>query len=390
MNKNLKKVIAIALLFGTISAVAPVTQSNLLTTKAYAADNSTDTLSSLKLEKTGGSDIQLYSDDDYDDDNEVDDSDVSKGDTYYAKTSGSKVKIEADGPDDKYVRVFKGTSSSTKGKELGDSISLDSGTNKLTVRVYSSEPDDDVKYSEDDDVIGTYTIKVKCTSSSSDDEDDADSYDDIYLDKLSVNGESISLSDSKVTYTYSVDNDVTQATIKAVPPDEDDDTYSVTIDGNDVNSDDNFKKTLDLNVGENEFKIKLKNDNDEEREYTLKITRASAESTAATSVNTASSLPSTATPVQNDAAVAANIKIGWIQANGGWQYYDSLGQPVKNQWFLDKNYGKWYYLGIDGVMASNCWLLTGGKYYYVGSDGAMLTNTTIGKYKVGSDGAWIQ
>lgn len=391
MNKNLKRVIALVLAIGGVLAAAPATHLNLLTTKAYAADNSTEDFTSLTLEKTGGSEIQLYDDNDYDDDNEVDNDEVTKGDTYYAKTSASKVKVEADGPDDNYVRVFKGTSSSTKGKELGDSISLSSGTTKLIVRIYSSEPDDDVKYSDDDDVIGTYTINVKSTSSSYDDEEDADSYDDIYLDKLSVNGESISLSDSKTTYTYSVANDVTEAIIKAVPPDEDDDSYSVAIDGDNVDSDDKFKNTMDLSVGENEFKIKLENDDeDEEREYTLKITRASEESTtAATAINTATSQPSTATQVQTQATTMA-IKTGWVQVSGGWQCNDTLGQPLKNQWFLDRNYGKWYYLGADGIMAANSWILTGGKYYYVGSDGAMVTNTTINKYKVGSDGAWVR
>lgn len=409
MNKNLKRIIAVVLAFGTISIATPATHLNLLTTRVYAADNSANTFSSLNLEKISGSDLQLYESDDYSSDNKVDADAVTEGDTYYAKTSSSRVKLEADGPDSQYVRVFKGTSSSTKGKELGDSISLSSGTNKLIVRIYSSVPDDNVEYSDDSNVIATYTIKVKCTASD-DEEDNADSYDDIYLDKLYINGESVSLSDSKVTYTYSVANDATTASIKAVPPDEDDNTYSVTIDGTDVNSDDNFKHTVDLSGGDNEFTIKLTDDNDEERDYTVKITRADSESyITGTTINTATSQPNTATNVttsqtgsitnttqsntanqlQTQPGVAA-VKIGWVQANGGWEFLDSTGNPLKNAWYLDRNYGEWYYLGSDGMMYINSWILTGDKYYYVGSDGAMVTNTIIGKYKVGSDGAWIQ
>ncbi|AGF58531.1 hypothetical protein B0P06_003152 [Clostridium saccharoperbutylacetonicum] len=398
MNKNLKRIIALVLAIGAFSVSTPATRLNLLTTKVYAADNSTDTLSSLRLEKSSGSDIQLYSDSDYESDNKVDDNDVTKGDTYYAKTSTSKVKIEADGPDEKYVRVFKGTSGSTKGKELGDNISLSSDTTKLIVRIYSSEPDDDVRYGDDDNVIGTYTIKVECTSTStSDDEDNSDSYDDIYLDKLSVNGDSISLSDSKTTYTYSVDNDVTEATIKAVPPDEDDDTYSVTIDGSDVNSDDKFKKTVDLSEGENEFKIKLEDDSDNEREYTLKITRESGKSAVAATNDSDSSKPNGITnpqagpaPLDQKKSNDVATKIGWVQVNGGWQFYDSTGNLLKKTWYFDRGYGKWYFLGTDGMMSVNSWILTEGKYYYVGTDGAMATNTMIGQYKVGTDGAWIQ
>lgn len=409
MNKNLKRIIAVVLAVGAFSITTPTTHSNLLTTIAYAADNSANTFSSLNLEKTSGSDLQLYESDDYSSDNKVDADAVTEGDTYYAKTSASRVKLEADGPDSQYVRVFKGTSSSTKGKELGDSISLSEGTNKLIVRIYSSAPDDNVEYSDDDNVIATYTIKVKCTASD-DEEDNADSYDDIYLDKLSINGESISLSDSMVTYTYSVANDATTASIKAVPPDEDDDTYSVNIDGTDVNSDDNFKHTVDLSDGDNEFTIKLTDDNDEERDYTVKITRADSElDTTGIVINTATSQPNTATNIttsqtgsiantsQSNTATqlqtqpAANaVKIGWAQANGGWEFFDSTGNLLKNSWYFDRNYGEWYYLGTDGMMSINSWILTGGKYYYVGHDGAMVTNTVIGKYKVGSDGAWIQ
>ena len=67
MNKNIKRIIALALAFGTISAVAPTT--SLFTTKAYAADaeNDDDELSSLELETGSGTNIKLYEDDDYDD-----------------------------------------------------------------------------------------------------------------------------------------------------------------------------------------------------------------------------------------------------------------------------------------------------------------------------------
>ena len=94
MNKNVKRIVAIALVIGTVSAVAPATNVNLLTTKAYASTtNDTDTLDSLKLETSSGSTIKLYSDSGYASGNKVDSSDVSDGDTYYAKTSSSTVNI---------------------------------------------------------------------------------------------------------------------------------------------------------------------------------------------------------------------------------------------------------------------------------------------------------
>ncbi|WP_017212043.1 N-acetylmuramoyl-L-alanine amidase family protein [Clostridium beijerinckii] len=423
MNKNLKKIVAIALAIGTISAVAPATNINFLTTKAYASsdDDSNDEteLESLQLLTESGSKIKLYTDSSYDSDDKVDADEVEDNEKYFAKTSSDTINIDIDGPSSKYVRVFKGTSDSTKGKKISSDISLDKdSTTTLTVRVYDEEPDDDVRY-EDDDYSSEYTIKVKCTadSSDSDDEDSDDSsddYDDIYLDRLSVDGQSISLSKSKVEYTYNVSSDTDEVTIKATPEDED---YDVTIDGDSVDDDDKYKSDVDLKKGENKIKIELE-DGDDERVYTLIINRGGTSSTTGSTTNTASGSPSSATDV------SATVTNKWVQVGGNWQYKDATGNTVKNTWVQNYfvqadgnmatgwlNYsGKWYYLGSDGArktgwqQAGGKWYyldsegamqtgwvrdLGSGKYYYLNSDGSMAYNTMIGKYKLGSDGAWI-
>ena len=90
----------------------------------------------------------------------------------------------------------------------------------------------------------------------------------------------------------------------------------------------------------------------------MTITRGGTSTTNSTSDQTATTTP-----------VATTVKLNqWVQINGGWQYNDSLGNPVKNQWFLDRNLGKWYYLGVDGFMASNT-IING---YRVGADGACI------------------
>ncbi|NOW06533.1 N-acetylmuramoyl-L-alanine amidase family protein [Clostridium beijerinckii] len=422
MNKNLKKIVAIALAIGTISAVAPATNINFLTTKAYASsdDDSNDEteLESLQLLTESGSKIKLYESSSYDSDDKVDEDDVEPDGKYYAKTSADTISIDIDGPSSKYVRVFKGTSDSTKGKKISSDISLDKdSTTTLTVRVYDEEPDDDVRYK--DDYSSQYTIKVKCTadSSDSDDEDSDDSsddYDDIYLDRLSVDGQTISLSKSKVEYTYNVSSDTDEVTIKATP---DEDDYDVTIDGDSVDDDDKYKSDVDLKKGENKIKIKLE-DGDDERVYTLIINRGGTSSTTGSTTNTASGSPSSATDV------SATVRNKWVQVGGNWQYKDAAGNTVKNTWVQNYfvqadgnmatnwlNYGgswyylgsdgakktgwqsvggKWYYLDTQGVMQTG-WMLdrNSGKYYYLNSDGSMAYNTMIGKYKLGSDGAWI-
>lgn len=390
MNKNIKRIIALALVFGTFSAIAPANNLNLLVTKAYATDdeNTDETLGSLKLLTSGNSTIRLYSDDSYDSDEKVDSDEVVDDGKYYAKTSSKTINIDTEGPSTKYIKVFKGTSSSTKGKSITSDISLSSGTNTLVVRVYSLKPDTDIRYDDDNDVVSEYTLKVKYTGSdSTTTEDSADDYDEIYLDKLSVDYESISLSESKVVYTYNVASNIDKVTIKAVPEDDD---YTVRVNGTKVYEDESYKTTVSLSTGINEISVKVEDeDNDDERIYTLKITKGNTSSTT------------------NESASINKIN-KWVQENGGWKYYDAVGNMLRNTWFYDRNYGKtyylqsdgslsllwksingrWYYFGNDGGMKTG-WIIDNGKYYYLYSDGSMAANTTIGFYRLGYDGAWI-
>lgn len=414
MNKNIKKIIAMALVIGTISAVAPANNLNLFTTKVYASDtNDESLLESLELNDDDGHTIRLYEDNDYED--KVDEDDVEEDETYYAKTSANSVSIDISGPDDKFVRVFKGTSDSAKGKEVGDDIELsdDSVVTTLVIKVYGKDTDDDTVRNNDDDddkydLQSTYKIKVKHIEE--EDTSDGD-YDDIYLERLSVDGHMINLSESKTKYTYNVNSDVDEVTVRATPEDDD---YDVTIDGEDVDSGDSYKTTVDLDKGENDIKIEIEDDGDK-RVYNLVINRGS---TSSTSSNTTSE--SGAKDTKTNAPI---VKNNWVQVNGKWQYKDAAGNTVKNSWvqnyfvqadgnmatgWLNYN-GKWYYLGVDGARKTGWQQVNGkwyyldtqgamktgwmkdmnGKYYYLNSDGSMAYNTKIGVYKLGADGAWI-
>lgn len=515
MKKNMIKIVSIALALGIVSAAAPATNINVLTTKAFAAnDNDDDYLDRLELNDEDGNNIKLYSDSDYD--SKVNASDVEEGETYYAKTSSDTVSIDIDGPDEKYVRVFNGTSSSSKGKEVGEDVDLsdDSSTTTLTIKVYGKEPDDDMRYKDNDDynVLSTYRIKVENANYNQNKDND-----NIYLERLSVNNNKVQLSKSELTYTYNVASDVKRVTIKATPEDDD---YDVTIDNKNVQSADNYKKEVDLDEGTNEFEIELE-DGDKDRVYTLIINRGNPSSNGTSSqdtaepehqdsiyldklsidgrlfslsqsqVNYSSNVPSDVNKVtikaepekdfytvkvngdevfddDDDYKTTVNLKDGenkikvdvknensgeervytltvirgsvtstqnnttggetnankWVQVNGAWKYNDASGNSVRNTWvgnyyLLDSgnmatgwlNYnGSWYYLGSDGARKTGWQLVDGswyyldsqgkiqtgwikdsnGKYYYLNSNGAMAYNTTVGGYKLGYDGAWIQ
>ena len=417
MNRNLKKIIAVSLIIGAFNSITPATNFSFITTKAYAASGD---LTSIKLKTSSGNTIKTYSDSDYKSKNEVDDNEINDDGTYYAKTSSDKIKISTSGVSSSYVRIFKGKNSSTKGVKASSTIDLSSSsTTTLIIRTYSEDPGT-IKYS-DDSFVSEYTIKVKYTGSSSDSEEEENG--DVYLKTLTLSDGSLSFSKSTSNYNVSVADSVSEVKITAKPDCDTDeyDDYEVTIDGSIVDEDDKFKKSVSLSKGKNEIKITVEDDNDEKRTYTLNINRGGTTTTNTNTGNNSSNNGSTDT---------TTVKVNqWIQVNGGWQYNDSSGNSVKNSWFIDRNYGKeyylqsngymatswlnysgsWYYLGSDGAKktgwqsVSGTWYYldsqgkmqtgwikdTTGKYYYLNSNGSMASNTTVGGYKLGANGAWI-
>ncbi|MFT8352368.1 cadherin-like beta sandwich domain-containing protein [Clostridium saccharoperbutylacetonicum] len=405
MNRNLKKIIALALVVSGFNAIIPATNLNTTIIKAYAA---TGDLTSIKLKTSGGTIIKTYSDDDYKSKNEVDSGEMEDKEIYYAKTSAQKIKISTAGVDSNYVRIFKGKSSSTKGVKISSAIDLSSeSTTTLIIRTYSKDPGT-IKYS-DDSYVSQYTIKVKYTGSSSDTKEENG---DVYLKSINLSDGSISFSKSTSSYDVKVDESTSKITITAKPDCDSDeyDDYEVTIDGTIVDRDDKFKKIASLDKGKNKIEITVEDDNSEKRTYILNITRGQD-----TTTNTGSN---------NGATSGSNIKANqWVMVNGKWQYNDSSGNTIKNNWIgnyylqSDGNMatgwlyyaGKWYYLGDDGAKKTR-WQLVGGKWYYLDSDGKMQTgwikdvdgryyflyttgamayNTIIDGYKVGASGAWI-
>ena len=155
MNKNIKRTIAIALAVGAFSAVGPTKDFSIFTTEAHASSSAADELTDLQLETSSGSNLDLYKDSSYDDELS-DDPDV--GETYYAKTSASKVVLNIDGADEENVRIFKGSTE----YEVGDDISISSDTTtELKVRVYEDAYDEGTDYSRSD--YNQYKIEVENT-----------------------------------------------------------------------------------------------------------------------------------------------------------------------------------------------------------------------------------
>lgn len=432
MNKNVKRIVAMALAVGTVSAAVPATNANLLTTKAYASIGDVE----LNVEDEDGDSIDFYDSDDYED--EVDGADIDDGETYYVETSSDEITFDLDGADggDSYVRIFEeDADSDDDGSTNGSTFSIDDDQTFL-IRVYDDDEDEDdvgdATYGNDDSLeCEEYTVEVEYTGDD-DDDDDSNDYDEFdSLDLLDEDGDSIQLYEDD-DYDYEVDSDDVEEG-ETYYAETSSDTVSFDIDG-DVDDEyiKVFKSTSDSSKGldiddeisvssdkiltvriyeeEPDDDITYEDDEDVIGEYTidLEYTGDGGDDTedsvsASTGTNNASATPNTAT---NVSSVKANQ---WVQVNGIWQYNDAMGSPIKNSWFYDRSYGKnyflqadgsmatgwlnyngkWYYMGMDGDMKTG-WQLINGSWYYLDSQGVMAYSTTIDGYKLGANGAWVK
>ena len=397
MNKKLKKTIAITLIVGAFTVIAPVTNINLMTTKAYA--DTSDGVTSLNVKSSSGSSLAIYDDNDYESNHKVSDDEIKDDQTYYAKTSSNSIKISISGVNSDYVRVFDGTSSTTKGERVGSTISL-SETTTVVVRVYSTNPGS-VKYNNKTNMISEYRIKVKYTGSNDDGEQS-----NVYLESIFLSSGDISFLKKTYTYDVNVAEHIDEVTIGARPDcnSSEYDDYKVRIAGTKVDQDDKFKDTVSLNKGKNSIEITVEDDRDNMKTYMLNITRGSSFTTTSSTLVTGTV---TNEPTSNETKVAVDNNGKWININGVWKYNDSIGNAVKNSWVQNYyvqddgsmatgwlNYDRnWYYLGIDGSKKTG-WQLVNGLWYYLDSvEGKMKTgwikDIDEKYYFLNNDGAWV-
>ena len=101
----------------------------------------------------------------------------------------------------------------------------------------------------------------------------------------------------------------------------------------------------------------------------------------------------------------------WVSDAGKWYFVDAAGAK-KTSWYKN-DAGVWYLLGTDGAMLTGwqqdggAWyylnpvntsgaMVTGwfqdttGTWYYADGNGKMLSNTTVGGYTLGANGAWVK
>lgn len=369
----------------------------------------------------------------------------------YLDESISSITIKAEPEDEDYTVTINGDvvddDYNYKAK-----VNLIKGTNYIPIKL----KDDDGDYS-------TYNLYVHRGSDSDSDVKVGkvdNKQDDIYLDNLIIEDYSRGLNfKKKVTYyEVNLDNTWDSVILKTEPEDDD---YTVQINGDRAYESSNYRKRVYLNEGRNEIEIKV-DDREEgdsykdydKRTYTLVINREASNSDANSNSseeidddknlqedtsadnnkdieeNNESDNSEAANNEKNNNTNISTQKINqWIKNEyGQWMYNDSLGNPIKNQWILDKNTnkwyklneqgvmctgfqyennktyylnedgsmqigwknigGNWYYFKNDGNMVSNQWFQdSNGKWYYFYAGGVMAANIRVGNYIIGADGA---
>ncbi|WP_160683764.1 cadherin-like beta sandwich domain-containing protein [Clostridium sp. C2-6-12] len=488
MHKSIKRVIACTLAIASISAVAPIKSMDLMITKAYASDSSKAYLSDIDVNHGSLS--------------------FSKTDTSYTVRVGSSVddiRIDTSADSDYEVTIDGYT---------GDShtVDLSKGDNRIRIKVRDKTGTKDPTTYYLNVIRGYSSDRYDRDYRYDDDYYDDDYYDDnIYLDNITVNQGTLNFYKGTSTYTVNVDSSVNEITIRAVPE------YSrdtVSIDGNIVDEDDNYKRTVSLNQGTNVIILSVQDDDNEKRNYRIYVNRGVASNTTTSgkidteqdsiyldnllidngnkpiyfnrrvtsydvNVDSAcSEIIIKAEPEDSGDVVRVNddrvdsyyrkivklnegkneikVKISneddsfsdnrdykdnykkrtytinvyrgskntstntnsnnvtvktnqWVNVMGRWQYNDSIGNALISTWFNDRTNGKVYYLDSQGYMATgwlslngawyyldesngarqNGWKQINGKWYYLDAEGKMASNTTVGGYKLGADGALV-
>lgn len=467
MNKRIKKIIALTVAFSAIMTIAPKTFLGETAKPVYAASYTAKNgeLTSLTVKSMNGDKLSLK--DGYNGDTVK----LSDDKEYYVKltddSEGVVINAEAKGSD-RIVRIFLTDDDDATAYKPGDKLYLGKGNTTVYVRTYASLSDFREAKDKDKDVSiceEEYKVNIKKTTESSYEDS---TQDPVYLKNLSLNKGDITFLKQRTTYNVKVASSVSEIRITAEP---EDDSARVRIDGSLVDEDNNYRKTVSLDNGKNEIKIKVTDSKDNQRVYTLNITRgSSSDSNSNSDVNLSSleldeadldfsedktsyevdvdedvsRIEVTAEPEDEEYLVTINgdevnsgndymkkvslskgkntIKVvvedevedekktytitvnrgtvkeeedddddksenqdsskeesneslngeGWVKVDGDWKYKDENGKFITNKWLYDKEQGVYCYLKEDGYRATG-WLQEGGNWFLLDSKGAMLT-----------------
>ena len=347
-KKNIKRTVSIALALSLTSTVMP-SILNFGTTAVYAASSS-GYITDINLETNKDKTVYVYTKSSYKSDYKLSKIDEKVPTSLYAKVGSNVSKIKVTdinlGTDCDKVKIYKGDTEVDEDEEVKISSSL-----TLKLKAYKGST-----------LKETYTLKVE-----KEDSNDNDNNDDIYLDDLSLSydGDDINFDfdKKKSSYDINVKNKVSSVKVEAKPEDSD---YTVKINGSKVDDSDDWTDKVSLSEGVNTITVKIKDDDSNDREYTLNITRESS--------GTSSSSGTTST-TSSTSSLNTSLSEGWQLIGEDWYF---IGPDGSKQTGWQKIDGRWYYMNENGTMQVG-WIKndSNGKSYYLnptsnGFKGALL------------------
>lgn len=239
MNKNIKRIISMVMVIGAVSAFEPVKYTNIFIAEANAS-----------------SDIYLKGISVMDADDIV----LTKSKKTYStavpnSTDKAYIKVTTNDEDD-VVKIDGQTPEKVSSRKYSIELDLEKGKNEFEIEVESEDGDDS----------RTYTLKIDRGGKQSTDEDS------VFLDMINVDYGEVEFEKEKTEYDLEVEEDVTEIRIQAKPEES---STKVYIEGNRVDEDDKYRRTVKLVNGENCVKIEIEDEDDEDntKTYTLNIYR---------------------------------------------------------------------------------------------------------------------
>ena len=362
MNKNIKKIISMTLLLGVVSAVVPKNFgfTNIEVSAATYDNAKSGTLKELNFYKENGLKLSILKNGFYD--KEI--SSLNDTNEYYVVADNSDyISIEAEVAGDGVVKAFTTNDKDENGYDIEEGkkneIRIGDGTQTIYLRTYRSETEYKyaLKKGRVNDCIKTYTVHVRKSNKVSDSESLKST---VYLDDLYLSDCDINFYRKTTNYYLNVDEDVSEILLRATPNDND---ATVEVNNDELSKDDDYEKNIELNKGDNVFKIVVEND-DDILTYTLNIYRGKEKKNKDDNSNSDSKW------TLGDANTSTTNT--WVKQGDKLQYIDGTGQVMKNKWWFDINNSNSYYLNEEGY-ASKGWKLINGKWYYFDTNGAMKT-----------------
>ncbi|WP_294394445.1 cadherin-like beta sandwich domain-containing protein [uncultured Clostridium sp.] len=239
MNKRIKRIVAMVLAVGAVSAVEPSKYVNIMSTEAYASSD----IYLKSISVMDGDDITL----------------TKTKKTYSTNVPNSTgiayIRVITNNKDD-VVTIDGHKMENSSNRKYKYEYPLEKGKNEVEIEVESEDGDDS----------RTYTLKIDRGGKQSDDEES------VFLDMINVDYGEVEFEKEKTEYDLEVDEDVSEIRIQAKPEKS---STKVYIEGSKVTEDDKYRKSVKLYKGANAVTIDLEDEDDEDntKKYTLNIYR---------------------------------------------------------------------------------------------------------------------